>query len=270
MDGIRLGLAIRALRIRRGWRQLDLALRARVSRSEISRVERGLGGGVTLTTLARIAAALDARLDMTLRWHGEGLDRLLDSAHARLVEQVVAILAPTAWELVVEASFSIGGERGSIDVFARHRASGILLVVEVKSVVPDNQAMLHALDRNVRLAPRIAFERGWVPNGPVGRLLVIAEGTTTRRRVAALGATFARVLPARGAEVRAWLRDPSGPIAGLLFLPYATGARLGRTPTGVSRVRGPRRSIRGPQSSSCARPTNVWRDPSGDEPARTG
>ena len=35
-------------------------------------------------------------------------------------------------------------------------------MVEVKSVVPDNQAMLHGLDRKVRLAPLIAAERGWV------------------------------------------------------------------------------------------------------------
>src|SRR6478609_3620386 len=113
MDWIRLGLAYRALRIRRGWRQIDLALRARVSRSEISRIERGLGPGVTGESLARVAAALDARLDVAMRWHGEGLDRLLDAAHARLVDQVVAILSALGWDVAVEVSFAIGGERGS-------------------------------------------------------------------------------------------------------------------------------------------------------------
>jgi transcriptional regulator with XRE-family HTH domain len=265
MDWIRLGLAYRALRIRRGWRQIDLARRAGVSRSEISRIERGLGAGVAAGILARVAAALDARLDLALRWRGEALDRLLDSAHARLVEQVVAILSAAGWDVAVEVSFAIAGERGSIDLLALHRATGRLLVVEVKSVVPDIQAMLHALDRKVRLGPRIAADRGWGSRGAVGRLLVVADGTTARRRVAALGATFATVLPARGRAVRAWLRAPAGPMAGLLFLPppIATGARVSRSPTGVSRVRGPRRSALGADSSPSARDGNEWRGSAG-------
>lgn len=194
--------------------------------------------------MVRVAAALDARLDLALRWRGEALDRLLDSAHARLVECVVELLAACGWDVAVEVSFAIGGERGSIDVFARHRATGVLLVVEVKTVVPDNQAMLHALDRKVRLAPRIAAERGWSAVGPVARILVVAEGTTARRRVATLGATYRTVLPMRGPAVRAWLRRPTGPMAGLLFLPYATGVTTRSTPTGVSRVRLPRNGRR--------------------------
>ena len=42
MDALRLGLQLRALRIRRRWRQLDVALRAGVSRGTISNIERGL------------------------------------------------------------------------------------------------------------------------------------------------------------------------------------------------------------------------------------
>jgi transcriptional regulator with XRE-family HTH domain len=253
VDWIRIGLSYRALRIRRGWRQADLARSAGVSRSEISRIERGLGAGVTAGTLARVAAALDARLDIALRWRGEGLDRLLDSAHARLVEVLVALLAGDDWHVAVEVSFAIGGERGSIDVFARHRATGVVLVVEVKSVVPDSQAMLHVLDRKARLARRIAAERGWIVAGPVARLLVVAEGTTARRRVAALGATYASALPDRGIAVRRWLRAPTGPMAGLLFLPYATEPRTSRSPTGVSRVRAPSRSRIHAESSPPAR-----------------
>jgi hypothetical protein len=240
-----------------------------VSRSEISRIERGLGAGVTAATLIRVAAALDARLDIALRWRGEALDRLLDSAHARLVEQVVSLLSGNGWDVAIEVSFAIGGERGSIDVFGRHRATGTLLVAEVKSVVPDNQAMLFVLDRKVRLAPRIAATRGWASSGPVARLLVIAEGTTARRRVAALASTYANVLPARGAAVRAWLRAPDGPIAGLLFLPFGTGARVSRPATGVSRVRISNGRVDRADSLPSARPGGNWsrspKDPD-DEP----
>ena len=264
MDWIRLGLSYRALRIRRGWRQIDLAERASVSRGQVSRIERGLAGGIPVAVLARLATALDARLDIALRWHAEGLDRLLDSAHARLVERVVELLTSYGWDVAVEVSFAIRGERGSIDVFARHRGSGTVLVVEVKSVVPDNQAMLHGLDRKGRLAPLIAAERGWVAPGPVARLLVVAEGTTSRRRIAALAATYASVLPDRGPAVRSWLRAPVGSMHGILFLPYATGVSTRPTATGVSRVR--KRRIGGQQGESLPSAPNAakWQKRSAD------
>jgi transcriptional regulator with XRE-family HTH domain len=67
MDAIRLGLQLRALRIRRRWRQLDVALRAGVSRSVISAIERGELGRIQVDTVLAVAAALDARLDLVLR-----------------------------------------------------------------------------------------------------------------------------------------------------------------------------------------------------------
>ena len=245
MDWIRLGLSYRVLRIRRGWRQLDAAGRAGVSRSLISSIERGRAGDVALATLVRIAAAFDARLDVGLRWRGEQLDRLLDAAHARLVELAVELLVGCEWDVAVEASFAIRGERGSIDVFARHRATGRILVVEVKSVVPDSQATLHGLDRKVRLARAIAAERGWIADAPIARLLVLGDGSTARRRIAALAATYDSALPDRGATVRGWLRRPAGPLSGLLFLPYANRGGTRQTTTGVTRVRSRRRPLEG-------------------------
>jgi transcriptional regulator with XRE-family HTH domain len=44
MDDIRVGAAFRAVRIRRGWRQQDVADRAGVSRALISLIERGKSG----------------------------------------------------------------------------------------------------------------------------------------------------------------------------------------------------------------------------------
>jgi len=106
-----------------------------------------------------------------------------------------------------EVSFSVRGERGSIDVLAFHPTAATLLVVEVKSVVPDLQATFVTVDRKTRLASEIARERGWRP-ARVGRLLVLREDWTARRRVAAHEATFAGAFPARGWAVRRWLRDP--------------------------------------------------------------
>lgn len=237
MDAIRLGLQLRALRIRRRWRQLDVGMRAGVSRSVISAIERGEVAPIQVATLLAVATALDARLDLILRWHGEGLDRLLDAAHARLVESAVLLLRLAGWEVRVEVSFAIGGERGSIDILAFHVPSGTLLVIEVKSVVPDVQGVLHGIDRKARLAARVAREQGWIVRAPVARLLVLPSTSTSRRRVAAMAATFDTALPHRGSTVRRWIRNPVGPLTGILFLADAARGGAGATTTGVVRIR---------------------------------
>lgn len=240
MDSVRIGRACRALRIRRRWRQQDLADLVGVSRQLIAKVESGRIDEMQLRTLRRIGEGLGATVDVGIRWHGEGLDRLLDAAHAGLVEQVVDRLRDAGWETIVEASYGIRGERGSIDVFALHRPTATILVIEVKSVVPDSQATIHALDRKVRLAPEVARDRGW-PCRLVGRLLVVGESTTARRRVEQLDATYRSVFPARGRPIGAWLRDPSGAMSGLWFLPFATRGGTTNRVTGRQRVRRPSR-----------------------------
>lgn len=221
MDTIRFGLGVRALRRRRGWRQEDLASAVGVTRGPVAAIERGRADRVTVATLEKVAAALGARVVCRLAWNGEELDRLLDAAHAALVEEVVRVLRDNDWIVRTEVSFNVYGERGSIDVLAFHQATRVLLVVEVKSVVADIQGTLVPLDRKARLAPGIARDLGWDPVA-VGRLLVIREDRTARRRVGEHAETFATAFPVRGREVRAWLRRPS-PIArptfaGLWFL----------------------------------------------------
>ena len=212
----RIGRSVRALRLRRGWRQRDVAAAAGTSRSTIGRIEAGQAQGVPLATLEAVATALGARIEIDLRWHGEGLDRLLDAGHAALVECVVRHLRRAGWDTAVEASFAIYGERGSIDVLAHEPRSGLILVVEVKSVIPDVQATIHALDRKARLAPVIARDRGWSCAG-VGRLLVIGESRTTRRRLAEHAAVWSSAFPERGWAARRWLSDPTAPRAARPF-----------------------------------------------------
>jgi transcriptional regulator with XRE-family HTH domain len=218
MDAARFGHQVRALRRRRGWRQQDLAATSGVSRATIARVELGGAGGQQVQTLARIAAAMSARLDCRLLWNGESLDRLLDEAHATIVNELTRRLALAGWDVAPEVSFSVFGERGSIDLLAFHAAAELLIVIEVKSALPDLQAMLVTLDRKARLAPAIARDRGWRA-AHVARILVLANDRTTRRRVEAHDAVLRAAFPARGPAVKRWLRDPDGPIAGLLFVP---------------------------------------------------
>jgi transcriptional regulator with XRE-family HTH domain len=216
MDFVRFGLMIRALRRRRRWTQEELGRRSGVSQSIVSRVERGQAVAQTVETLSRIAAALGARLRVTILAHGEDLDRLLDESHAAIVERIARMLTDLGWEVVPEATFSIYGERGSIDLLAFHPQTGALLVIEVKSTVPDVQATLAGIDRKARLAERIAMERGWRVRS-VSRWLVLPDDRTSRRRVETHAATFDAALPARTLELRQWARRPGGSVRGILF-----------------------------------------------------
>jgi transcriptional regulator with XRE-family HTH domain len=233
------GRGVRAIRVRRGWRQDDLARAAGVARSVIGRIERGERQGVTLDAVDAVAIALGGSIELVLSWHGERLDRLLDESHARLVEVVVRRLRDHGWDVAVEVTFSHFGERGSIDVLAFHPARRALVVIEVKSVTPDLQRLLSGLDRKARLAPRIGVDRGWDAR-VVARLLVIWGTRTNRRRLAEHAASLATVLPTGTREVQRWLRDPAGPaVSGTWVVPDVggmDGARLRR-----HRVRVPRR-----------------------------
>jgi transcriptional regulator with XRE-family HTH domain len=217
MDAVRIGLSIRALRRRLGWTQEQVGGRVAMSASEISRIERGAARRVPIRTLERLLETLGARLYVRVLWRGEELDRLLDHDHALIVERMLALLALHGWAAIPEATFQIRGERGAIDILAWHEATGTLLVIEVKSVVPDVQATVGGLDRKSRIAPVLARERGWAVIN-VSRLLVLPDDRTARRRIEAFGATFDRALPARTTAIKRWLARPSGPLAGGLFL----------------------------------------------------
>jgi hypothetical protein len=173
---------------------------------------------MSLGDVERVLEALGARIQVRVLWQGEELDRLLDRDHALLVDAMLRLLGDDRWVAVPEVTFQVAGERGSIDILAWHAATRALLVIEIKSVVPDIQATVGGLDRKARLGPQIARDRGWGVSH-TARLLVLPGDRTSRRRVAAFSTTFDRALPARTADVKRWLRDPSAVLQGILFLP---------------------------------------------------
>lgn len=223
MDEVRLGRSLRALRRRRGLTQAQLGAAAGFSREVVSRLERGDAGSIRIDMLVGAAAVLGARVDVHLRWQGERLDRLLDAAHAALVGRAVEVLASAGWEARVEVTFSRYGERGSIDVLARHGPTATVLVVEVKSTVPDLQGMLASLDRKARLAAWVADQLDWGDVATIGRLLVLPDRRTSYRRLAEHRSILTTALPDRGWRVRRWIRSPGAPgerpLAGILLLP---------------------------------------------------
>lgn len=239
MDDLRVGTIIRTARLRLGWRQQDLATKGHVSRATISRVERGHLGSLPIDTIRAICAGLDIRLELEPRWRGGDLDRMMSRRHSALHESVTRALAAAfpEWEIAPEVSFSIYGERGVIDLLLWHPGRRALLVIELKTDIVDVGEMLGTLDKKRRLAWKIAEEKGWVPL-TVSAWIVVAGSRTTERRMAEFRAMLRSAYPAGGRQVRAWLRDPEGSIAGLST--WAAERSRGREIAPRRRVRGAR------------------------------
>jgi transcriptional regulator with XRE-family HTH domain len=247
MDDRRVGRIVREVRIRRAWRQRDLAQAAGVSQALISRIERGRFGRMSLTRLRNVGDVLDIRISLDRWWRSGNVDRLLDRGHAALVDHVVASLRGDGWVTRVEVTFNHFGERGSADVVAWHPQERILLIVEVKTMIGDIQATAGTFERKVRILPEVLLaEVGWRARS-VARLLVIAETHANRVVIREHPAIFDAIWPARTSETRRWLRRPSTApdgdrrgFGGVWFLPFErTGAVAARSRQ-VQRIRRPR------------------------------
>lgn len=232
-----MGAAFRAVRIRRGWTQGDLAGRSRVSTGVVSLIERGHLERVSTPAFRRVARALEIRVDLTLRLpHGE-LDRLLSAGHAAMHEALARYIdGLPGWVHAPEVSFAIFGERGVIDILAFHQPAGSLLVIELKTEVVSIEDVLMTMDVRVRHASKVARERGWHARS-VSAWIVIAESDTNRRRVRASSATLRSAFPSDGRAMRAWLANPRGPIRALSFWANFAGATVTWTAAARRRVR---------------------------------
>lgn len=222
MDDRRVGRIVREVRIRKHWRQRDLASAAATSPGVISLIEHGRLEQVALPSLRRVGAALDIRIGIDAWWRGGEVDRLLDRAHAALVEHVAGVLRAHGWTVRVEVSFNVFGERGSVDVVGWQPAWGALAIGECKSRIGDVQELHATFGRKVRLVPEVLRrDEGWVAAHPT---------------------TFGTVWPERTRAARRWVRRPVDPPDGagfgaILFVP---AGRLGRAGARVvDRVRLP-------------------------------
>jgi transcriptional regulator with XRE-family HTH domain len=254
VDDRRVGWLIRRIRQHFGLRQIDLGIRSSVSQQRISAIELGNLDGVPLRTIRAVIEPMGGSVELLIRWKGGDLDRLADEAHAALVGAVARWLSAEGWQVVPEVSYSIYGERGSIDIVAWHADTRTLLVVEVKTELTSVEATLRKHDEKVRLAGRVVRERfGWEPRN-IGRLLVLPDVSTARRRVGRHDAVLLQAYPRRGDAVRWWIKDPRGAFAGLRFQSLTRGAGDKRRSVTPKRIRPRKPSVQLEQSPAMDRP----------------
>jgi len=237
MDDQRVGRILRALRHKKGWRQEDVALKTGLSQAIVSRIEQGSIERLTVATLRKVASALGAQAVISVRWRGADLDRLFDEGHALLVATVVEFLTQRGWEVHPEVSYSVYGERGSIDVVGWHAASRTLLIVEVKTELVSLEETIRKMDEKTRLAPEVVADRfGWQPLFR-SHLLVLPSTSTQRRRVERHAAVLNLAVPLRGRALREWVEAPDRAVGGLMFVSITTGARGKRGALSRKRIR---------------------------------
>lgn len=243
VDDQQFGAALRAARVKRRMTQRELATLAGVSASSVSRLERGLLETLAVRTIRAIGKVLGVSIELLPRSRAASLERVANSAHAALTEAVVRWLGSfSGWSIRAEVGFSNYGDRGVIDLVCWHAGRRALLVIELKTELVDINGLLGALDRYARNAVVAVTPLGWRPL-TVARLLVIGESDHGRARVRAHASLFNAALPDRVRAVRAWLRDPVGDLAGLMFFANAhPGTANGRVAT-VRRVRRPRTTL---------------------------
>jgi transcriptional regulator with XRE-family HTH domain len=224
----RFGTVIRLVRLRRGWRQADLARSSNLSQASISRIERGHLGTQSVDAIRAAAAALDIRVDVVPRWRGGDLDRLLNARHSALHEAVARWFKARypAWELAPEVSFAIYADRGIIDILAWHPGRRAILVIELKTQISDVNELLGTFDRKRRLAKQIAKSRGWDAT-TVSAWLIVADSRTNRRRIETHETMLRAALPGSTRGMRAWLKDPVVPFGALSFWPDTGGSKGG-------------------------------------------
>ena len=232
MDDETIGRVIGAVRRALGLRQSDVGRLAGVDQKVVSLLERGQLAHVSVPRFRAVCAALDIRATLDLRWRGAVLDRLIDRAHAEIVEQVASVLVAVGWEVLPEFTFNVYGERGSVDLIAWHPIHRALLIIEVKTVLSNLQALLMSMSRKLRLVPPlVAEERGW-ERLALGRILVVAGTRANRSVVLRHAATFQATFPSATADCRRWVSSPNRDFAGVWFVAPRRASPSTGTPAG--------------------------------------
>jgi transcriptional regulator with XRE-family HTH domain len=195
--------AVRSLRADLGWSQRQLASRAGLSQAEVWAVENGVASGLTFATAERLLDAMGARLAATvdLPYLGDRI-RQRDPSHARCSAAVVTRLRRAGWD--VRSEVEVGGDRsrGWIDVLAVHPATGLMLVIEIKTEIHDLGAIERSLGWYEREAWVAARGFGWRPAARLGCLILLATEANDVR-VRANRAAFDVGFPVRARTLNA-------------------------------------------------------------------
>jgi len=141
----RAGREIREARLRRQLTQAQLARRAGVGRMIVSRIERGLGGGVTFDAWQRVALAAGRPLLVGLQRSVD--EQPADAAHLAMQELVLRSARRAGFRGSFELSTRPSEPWRSADVGLRDDRRRVLVLVECWNTFGDIGAAARSTDR---------------------------------------------------------------------------------------------------------------------------
>ena len=187
----RIGRALREARLGAGLRQVDIAERAAISQTFLSRIERGRGATASLATLTACALACGVQLAAFVEaLPGATLPR--DIEHARRQQAVIDLATRGGWRAMPERPIDPDAARSrSIDVLLERAAHREAAVVEIVDLVTDAGATMRSHTDKVHAIRR---EKG--TDWRVAGLLVVRGTSRNRTLVRGLRDVFAARYPA--------------------------------------------------------------------------
>jgi transcriptional regulator with XRE-family HTH domain len=205
-----LTIAREVLRMREalGWSQAELAAKAAMSQSTISRVEHALAPELTVGKIRSIAEAMGGRIAFELQpplLVAGGRQR--DAAHARCLAHVRGRLERSGWMVEREVETADGRARGWIDLVAFHPITGTLLILEIKTELVDFGAVERQLGFYERVGTIAAARFGWRARSTIGCLVVLAT-EANEVRLKANRDSLARSFPLRADDLRQIVEHP--------------------------------------------------------------
>ncbi len=188
-----IGQEIHGARVSRGLSQSAVAAVAGVDQAEVSRIERGIRGGVIIRSLARLAVAVGLELSLKLYPAGQPVR---DRAHIALLDRFRSAVG-AGWAWSAEVPLPIPGDKRAWDRVLR--GAGIVIGVEGETRPTDIQ----------ELARRLSLKKR---DGGVDRLVLVLNDTQWCRRLVQLNdLSESFPIPGRLAlKALAEVRDPGG------------------------------------------------------------
>jgi transcriptional regulator with XRE-family HTH domain len=188
-----LGAQLRSARIRRGKTQQQLADQAGISRSGLSDIERGLGGGRTMDTWQRLALAAGTPLVVKLR--RDPLEDTADAGYLAMQELVLRLGRRRGFRGLFELSTKPSEPWRSTDVGLRDDVRRRLWLIECWNSFGDIGAGARSSARKVAEAEGLAIALGGDEPYTVRSCWVVRDTLRNRELVRRYPEVFAARFP---------------------------------------------------------------------------
>lgn len=213
----RVGGEVRSGRLRRRLTQAQVGAKVGLSQSAVSRLERGLGGGLSLDTWQRVGLAIDR--PVVVAFQRDVLGDTVDAGHLAMQELVLRLGRTAGYVGRFELATRPAEPWRSTDVGLLADSAHRMILVECWNTIGDVGAAARSSERKRAEADAVAAARWGVEPYAVGAVWVVRVTARNRALVARYPEVFAVRFPASSSGwVRALTEGSPPPIeAGLVW-----------------------------------------------------